>query len=164
MAEAQYNLGVIYKFGLGVPQDYAKALQWYRKAAAQGVAKAQFNLGLMYDNGLGVTQDYAEAVRWYRKAAEQGVAKAQFNLGLMYDNGLGVKQDYAKGAKWYRKAAFLDTVTTRTSTSHRKTSPGRQARAFGPCSLCRRGSGVGENGRLRPRKGSGHGAMEIGTD
>ena len=89
----------------GVPQDYAKALQWNRKAAAQGVAEAQYNLGVIYKFGLGVPQDYAKALQWYRKAAEQGVAKAQFNLGLMYDNGLGVKQDYAKGAKWYRKAA-----------------------------------------------------------
>ena len=87
--------------GQGVPQDYAEAVQWYRKAAEQGVAKAQFNLGLMYDNGLGVTQDYARAGKWYRKAAEQGYATAQFNLGLMYENGEGVPQDYVHAHMWY---------------------------------------------------------------
>jgi len=31
-----------------VAQDYAAALNWYRKAAKQGDARAKFNLGLMY--------------------------------------------------------------------------------------------------------------------
>ena len=88
-----------------MPQDYAEAVRWYRKAADQGNADAQFSLGYMYDNGQGVPQDYAEAARWYRKAADQGDADAQFNLGYMYDKGQGVPQDYAEAARWYRKAA-----------------------------------------------------------
>ncbi len=39
-AEAQYNLGGFYVFGDGVKQDYAEAVKWYRKAAAQGDAQA----------------------------------------------------------------------------------------------------------------------------
>ena len=53
-AEAQYNLGVMYANGEGVPKDDAEALKWYRKAAEQGFAKAQLNLGVMYTNGEGV--------------------------------------------------------------------------------------------------------------
>jgi len=34
VASAQYNLGVMYANGQGVPQDYAAAVSWYRKAAA----------------------------------------------------------------------------------------------------------------------------------
>ncbi len=105
-AEAQYNLGVMYTNGQGVPQDDAEALQWYRKAAEQGNAGAQYNLGVTYNNGQGVAQDYAEAAKWYRKAGEQGVAEAQHNLGLMYRNGQGVPQDYAKAHMWYNLAAF----------------------------------------------------------
>ena len=81
-AEAQFNLGIMYHNGQGVPQDHAEAARWYRKAAEQGDADAQFNLGLMYHNGQGVPQDHAEAARWSRKAAEQGHAGAQFNLGV----------------------------------------------------------------------------------
>ena len=44
--------------GLGVPQDYTEAVNWFRKAAEQGYAQAQYKLGVMYDEGLGVTQDY----------------------------------------------------------------------------------------------------------
>ena len=73
-ADAQYNLGVMYENGRGVPQNDAEAVKWYRKAAEQGLASAQNNLGLMYANGRGVPQNDAEAVKWYRKAAEQGLA------------------------------------------------------------------------------------------
>ncbi len=40
-AKAQFNLGIMYSNGQGVPQDYAEALQWYRKAAIQGHPKAK---------------------------------------------------------------------------------------------------------------------------
>src|ERR1700760_3874361 len=71
-APAQYNLGLMYDNGRGVPRDYTAAVQWYRKAAEQGHAAAQYSLGLMYDSGQGVRQDYATASRWYQMAAEQG--------------------------------------------------------------------------------------------
>ena len=90
-----------------MPQDYARAAAWYKKAAEQGDAGAQLNLGSMYDNGQGLPQDYAEALAWYKKAAEQGHAKAQFNLGLMYNNGQGVPQDYAKAHMWLNLAGAL---------------------------------------------------------
>src|SRR5277367_6141684 len=40
-AVAQLGLGVMYANGQGVPQDYAQAVVWYRKAAEQGDADAQ---------------------------------------------------------------------------------------------------------------------------
>ena len=86
-AEAQSILGFMYDTGKGVPQDYAEAVKWYRKAAHQGFAEAQYNLGLMYYLGHGVPQDYKMAVKWYTKAAEQGDAIAQFELGLVYELG-----------------------------------------------------------------------------
>lgn len=104
-AIAQYNLGLLYDNGRGVPQIHAEAARWYRKAAVQGNASAQNNLGFMYFTGQGVPQNHAEAVRWYRKAAVQGLAQAQNNLGAMYEMGRGVPQDQATAVKWYRNAA-----------------------------------------------------------
>ena len=97
-AEAQSNLGALYDEGLGVPQDYVKARQWYERAATQGYAPAQYNLGQLYANGQGVPQDYVQARQWYEKAAVQGLAEAQYNLGELYANGQGVPQDYGKCA------------------------------------------------------------------
>jgi TPR repeat protein len=103
-AYAQYNLGVIYANGDGVPEDDIEAVKWYRKAAEQGDADAQYNLGYMYSKGEGVPEDDTEAVKWYRKAAEQGDADAQCYLGFMYDDGEGVPEDDTEAVKWYRKA------------------------------------------------------------
>src|SRR6516162_1249453 len=99
------NLGGAYHLGLGVAQDYAKARQWYEKAAANGNAIAMNNLGLLYAHAQGVAQDYAKAREWYEKAAAKGNAIAMFNLGSLYKNGHGVAQDYAKAREWYEKAA-----------------------------------------------------------
>lgn len=103
-ATAQYNLGMRYGAGTGVPKDYAEAARWLRKAADQGLARAQFNLGMLYANGQGVTKDAAEAATWVSKAAESGDAAAQTTMGIMYATGQGVKQDDSEAAKWYRKA------------------------------------------------------------
>lgn len=106
-ASAQYNLGLMYEYGQGVPQDYAKAMEYYTKAANQGFAGAQNNLGLMYKNGQGVPEDYFRAVEWFTKAANQGSAGGQTNLGIMYEDGKGVPQDNIK-AKAYFKTACLN--------------------------------------------------------
>ena len=52
-AQAQILIGSLYRFGQGVPQDYAEALEWIRKAAEQGDAGGQFGLGVMHAKGLG---------------------------------------------------------------------------------------------------------------
>jgi hypothetical protein len=70
-AVAQFNIGLMYHNGWGVPQDDAEAVKWYRMAAEQGLADAQNSLGLMYRNGWGVPRDYVEAARWYEKAGDQ---------------------------------------------------------------------------------------------
>ncbi len=61
----------MYDNGLGVPQDYARAVKWFRKAAEQGQALAQSNLGFMYYEGRGVPQDYAQAHMWYNLAVSK---------------------------------------------------------------------------------------------
>jgi TPR repeat protein len=94
-----------------VAQDYAKAREWYEKAAAKDEASALVNLGVLYDNGQGVAQDYAKAREWYEKAAAKDEASALVNLGLLYANGQGVAQDYAKAREWYEKAAAKDEAS-----------------------------------------------------
>jgi hypothetical protein len=68
-AGAQFRLGLAYSRGGGVPQDYAEAACWYRKAALQGNRYAQQSLGLMFVNGEWVTKDQSEAYLWVSLAA-----------------------------------------------------------------------------------------------
>jgi TPR repeat protein len=104
-AASQYELGLLYAIGQGVPKDDAQAVKWYRKAAEQNLPQAQYELGLRYSNGNGVAKDSAEAAKWYRKAADQGLAAAQTTLAACYALGEGVSQDYTEAARWLRKAA-----------------------------------------------------------
>ncbi len=69
--DAQTDLGTMYLKGLGVPQDYAKAVQWFQKAAEQGFVQAQAVLGTMYGQGLGVPQDFVQAHKWLNLAASR---------------------------------------------------------------------------------------------
>ncbi|MDC0305254.1 TonB family protein [bacterium] len=104
-ADAESNLGNMYYLGDGVPQDYAEALKWFRKSAAQGNAKAQLGLGVIYLGGKGVPKDYAESLKWFRKSAEQGDAKGPYMLGVMYAEGAGVPKSKKEAAKWHRMSA-----------------------------------------------------------
>jgi len=98
----------MYYFGHDVPKDALEALNYYRKAADQGVSFAQFNLGLMYAKGECVSKDIRKAVKWFTKATEQGYANAQFNLGVAYHNGNGVSLDDIRSYAWYSLAASSD--------------------------------------------------------
>ncbi len=104
-ADAQNNLGVMYRRGEGVTQDYGEAMKWLRLAAAQDDTDAQFNIGLIYDNGWGVPRDYAEAMKWYRLSADKGDADSQSNVGAMYAGAQGVARDYVEAYKWDTLAA-----------------------------------------------------------
>jgi len=99
-AFAQYNLGMMYENGEGVPQDYKTAVKWYKLAAEQGNADAQRNLRILQKK---VTEQIQR--KKLHERAEQGDVFFQYNLGFMYSNGKGVLQDYKTALKWYKLAA-----------------------------------------------------------
>ncbi len=70
-AKAQYNLGVMYEYGKGVPQNDDEAYQWYWKAAGNGVGKAYYALGRFYLAGRSVRQDDGSAQAYFRMAADK---------------------------------------------------------------------------------------------
>src|ERR1017187_1665714 len=71
-SDAQYYLGLNYRFGEGVPKDYGQSLSWLRKAAELGHREAQFYLALSYHDGIGTKRDDAESAVWLLKSADQG--------------------------------------------------------------------------------------------
>ncbi len=75
-AEAQYLLGLSYYHGSGELRDDARALAWFREAAAQEHGYAMYTLGLMHELGRGVKRSRGEAMLWYRRAAHKGVQQA----------------------------------------------------------------------------------------
>ncbi len=110
-AEVQFHLGLKFASGTGAAQNYAKAVEWYRKAADQNHFLAQFNLGMMYAYGQGVARDAVQSRMWLDKAAQHGDAGAQFHLG---DNchrasftqlPADASESRIEAYKWYRLAA-----------------------------------------------------------
>ena len=86
-------------------RDFAKAAEWFEKAARRGLAVAQYRLGTLYERGRGVSRDAKEALKWYEKAAKAGNVKAMHNLAVMLTNGQGGRTSYAEAARWFLSAA-----------------------------------------------------------
>lgn len=105
VANAAYNLGVLYHQGVGVDQSLPEAIKWYQVAARQGHPEAHYNLGIAYVEGIGVPYDAAQATKFFKASAEQGIKEASYNLGLIYENGLLGAADFAAAALWYKRAA-----------------------------------------------------------
>jgi TPR repeat protein len=103
-ARAQFNLGLMYRNGQGVAQNFAGSALWIRRAAEQGDSEAALALGLIFHNGMGVKQDLAEALSWYRIAAAHGNVVAMRTTARY-----GVRRDdmEAEAKKWYSAAASL---------------------------------------------------------
>jgi len=83
---SQYYLGQAYATGAGVPQDYAKAMEWYVKAASRGDEVASDGMvgeAGLYENGAGVPKDMDRALALYRQAAELGNAEARAALARL---------------------------------------------------------------------------------
>ena len=60
--------------------DYAKAVEWYTKAAEQRYCYGQNNLGRCYEKGHGVMRSIVKAKRMYALAKAQGHEAAQRSL------------------------------------------------------------------------------------
>jgi len=104
-AAAQYEVGVRYARGGGVPQDLDQAAYWFELAAKQNLAIAQYRLATLYEKGRGVPLNMELARQWYEKAAQAGNIKAMHNLAVIYAEGKGVQQDFAQAGKWFLGAA-----------------------------------------------------------
>jgi TPR repeat protein len=76
-----------------MPTDYAKAMFWFDKAAAEGNSNAENQLGWMYQFRQGVEPNDAKAVTWYRLSADLGNQRAANNLHafeeVLEDRGSG---------------------------------------------------------------------------
>ncbi|MFZ5700850.1 MULTISPECIES: caspase family protein [Pseudomonadota] len=76
---AQYLLGYMYEFGVGLPKDLVAARTWLEKSAAKGHPAGQLELG--YFLRAHAPQEAARARELYELSAAQDYAKAKSHLG-----------------------------------------------------------------------------------
>ena len=99
-----FQLGKSYRTGDGVPQDAARAAEFFGQACDGGHAEACSHLGVLYSNGEGVVENKTRAAELYAHACERGTAVGCFNLGSSYRSGEGVGKDPARAAEFYGRA------------------------------------------------------------
>lgn len=132
-ANAQYDLGVIYRDGLyGESVNVAKAADLFKKSADQGVAPAAHDLAQLQPTAQAVQVvvpetvvisaedqlaayaeamehfergNYPAAVSLFERLAQLGFADAQHDLGLIYRDGLTGQTDLAKARYYLTQAA-----------------------------------------------------------
>ena len=106
-SRSQYETGLRYIVGKGVPQNDQEAMRWFEKAAEDGNTDAQWKLGLGYIKGIGVPQDERKAAAWFKRAANNRDVRAQNALSELYLNGRGVQKDYVRAYTWASIATGL---------------------------------------------------------
>ncbi|MBE0435163.1 MAG: sel1 repeat family protein [Methylomicrobium sp.] len=121
-AEAQYWLGYLYFYGLGIQQNKTLAADWFGKATAHHFAAAQYQLACCYYHGDGVEKNDRSAFFWANKAVEQtesffdsnpeqepdyslGMIEAYLLLSELYALGKGIEQNSELAYQWFIKAA-----------------------------------------------------------
>jgi cell division septation protein DedD len=91
-ADAQFNLGQAYKLGRGVKTDLDLALDWYRKAAAQGHIQAADSCGHL----LHYQKKISEALPFLIASSDRGEPRAQYLLATELFNGINIGKDWVR--------------------------------------------------------------------
>lgn len=84
-----------------------KAVDWFQKAAQQGIVKAMYNLAVMYYNGDGMPTDMKAAYTWFEQAANRNHVKAQYKCAEMLYNG-EVPKNREQARMWLQRVASQD--------------------------------------------------------
>ena len=119
--QALYLVGVLFYYGICVPQNEDKAEIFLEKAAIKNHSFSQEFLGLFYKR----KGDFEKAFVWLKKAAEQGLPKAQCELGYCYENGLGVDSNLIQATYWLKKASEQGNVDAKKWLDNRFDTRGK---------------------------------------
>ena len=103
--EAALTLAKLYLERGPLPQDYAVAIKWLKKADAVGMAEASYLLAYCSFNNIGMEYDDIVIFSYIEKSAKAGYAPAQLSLAKVYAEGNDqVKKSYKKARFWLDKA------------------------------------------------------------
>lgn len=84
---AMFNMGYLHQFGIGVPLDYKKAVDFYSVALYLDGGDAAYNLAVMQMNGQGTARNIRRALRTMETSANLGCPEAQLYLATAYAVG-----------------------------------------------------------------------------
>ena len=112
-ADAQFNMGQAYKMGRGVKTDLNVALDWYKKAAAQGHLQAADSYGhLLHYQG-----KVAESLPYLQASADRGDPRAQYLLATELFNGTHITKDWVRAYALMTRASSAGMAPASRSLS-----------------------------------------------
>ena len=110
---AQFDLGLLYHDGRGVPQDDAEAIEWYERAADRGFGLAQLHLGMIHAaRGHGLPPDNLTACMWFILAASRSRGEVR-NRAIELRDALTAALAPAQLAEAQRRAREWDAAHPR---------------------------------------------------
>jgi hypothetical protein len=127
---AQFLMGQMLFFGLGMERDDAKAAQWYGMAAQAGNTEALYRLGYLHATGQGVAYDAAAAERFWIAAASKGHRGAIVALADFYHEGLYRTEDETLARRWLNRAAMTGDIESMYKLGRRLMTPEKVATDF----------------------------------
>lgn len=86
-ANAQFEIGQLFQYGIGLTQDNASAIIFYENAAEQQHLGAEYNLGLLYLKNAKDANEFQTALNWLTDSAFKGNKQAQFVLASLLRDG-----------------------------------------------------------------------------
>lgn len=106
---SEYFVGMCYYDGTGLPQDYSKAAEWFKRATNKNISEAFTMLGECYYYGNGVTQNFVTAAEMLKVAVDAKKdldGRAAGLLSKIYRKGVdGIPQDFAYADQLVKIAA-----------------------------------------------------------
>ena len=113
--KAHYNLGIMYREGLGVKKDDVQSLKHFIGAAENGHMLGNYAVGLAFLMGKGSDIDAKAAIHYFKEAALLGHAISPIEIGGLYFRGKLVEKDFVSAHFWWSLAR--DRNAPRASTN-----------------------------------------------
>ena len=104
MGDAEFDLGIMYILGEGVPRNLAMAFHWLNLMDVYHDTRS-FTFEDSNHESFAATRDYEAAFEEINNESKSGVGIAQVILGLCYQRGYFVYPDDDAAFDWYEKAA-----------------------------------------------------------
>ena len=79
---AEYSLGILFKYGVGVSSNREAADKWFQIAAKQGYTPAKHELALIAER----SGQRGESLKILREAADSGFPSSQYLMGCVVSN------------------------------------------------------------------------------
>lgn len=94
-----------YIYGNTEPVNHKKSLEWYQKAADNGLAFSMYKVAEAYSSGKNDITPDSKAITWATKAAKKGNSDAMLLLANCYYEGWNVTKNFDTAKDWYEKSA-----------------------------------------------------------